>query len=112
MELIINGFLNKMPKIKRDLFDQLKAHLGAREISLIVGPRQAGKTTIMTELRDYLDQKGRPKSFPQALYGPEVTSCLLSASTSSPSETTSKTKNIGSTDRKPQIVLAGGEPAR
>lgn len=52
-----------MPKIKRDLFDQLKAHLGAREISLIVGPRQAGKTTIMTELRDYLDQKGEKTVF-------------------------------------------------
>lgn len=52
-----------MQKIKRKLFGQLKAHLNAKEISLIVGPRQAGKTTIMTELKDYLDQKGEKTVF-------------------------------------------------
>ncbi len=40
--------------IKRHLFDALKAHLDAKEISLIVGPRQAGKTTLMNFLKDYV----------------------------------------------------------
>lgn len=52
-----------MSKIHRKLFSELIGHLGAKEISLIVGPRQAGKTTIMTELKDYLDQKGEKTLF-------------------------------------------------
>jgi len=43
--------------IKRKLFEDLKRHLGRKEISLIVGPRQAGKTTLMLLLKDYLDQQ-------------------------------------------------------
>jgi hypothetical protein len=31
--------------IKRSLFNELKDHLPKKEISFIVGPRQAGKTT-------------------------------------------------------------------
>ena len=52
-----------MQKIHRELFGELKAHLNAREISLIVGPRQAGKTTLMTEVKAYLDQKGEKTIF-------------------------------------------------
>jgi len=52
-----------MQKIRRELFGELKAHLNAREISLIVGPRQAGKTTLMTEVKAYLDQKGEKTIF-------------------------------------------------
>lgn len=52
-----------MAKIKRKLFDELVLHLKAKEISLIVGPRQAGKTTLMTELKNYLDQKGEKTLF-------------------------------------------------
>ncbi len=37
-------------KIKRDVLSELKNHLEKKEISLIVGPRQAGKTTLMNEL--------------------------------------------------------------
>ena len=33
--------------IKRYLFDDVKEHLSKKEISFIVGPRQAGKTTLM-----------------------------------------------------------------
>ena len=44
--------------IKRQLFDDLKAHLAKREISLIVGPRQAGKTTLMMALRDHVQSQG------------------------------------------------------
>lgn len=46
--------------IKRKLFSPLKSHLSKKEISFIVGPRQAGKTTLMLLLKDYLDtQKKR-----------------------------------------------------
>jgi predicted AAA+ superfamily ATPase len=38
--------------------DALKAHLGQKEISLIVGPRQAGKTTLMVLLKDHLESRG------------------------------------------------------
>lgn len=36
----------------------LKAHLSYKEISFIIGPRQAGKTTLMLFLKDYLEKKG------------------------------------------------------
>jgi len=44
--------------IKRNLFEDLKQHLAQKEISLLVGPRQAGKTTLMLMLRDYLVAQG------------------------------------------------------
>ncbi|MBU3924450.1 ATP-binding protein [Patescibacteria group bacterium] len=47
-----------MQKIARKLFNELKIHLDSKEISLIVGPRQSGKTTLMLELKKYLEQKG------------------------------------------------------
>ncbi len=40
--------------IKRQIFEALKTHLDKKEISLIVGPRQAGKTTLMFLLRDHV----------------------------------------------------------
>lgn len=43
--------------IKRKLFVQLENHLTKPEISLIVGPRQAGKTTLMEQLQDELVKK-------------------------------------------------------
>lgn len=49
--------------IKRRLFSELKDHLSKREISFIVGPRQAGKTTLMLLLKNYLDQKGEKTLF-------------------------------------------------
>jgi len=49
--------------IKRKLFSELVAHLNQKEISLIVGPRQAGKTTLMSFLREYLQKKGKPTLF-------------------------------------------------
>lgn len=52
-----------MAKIKREIFNELVVHLNTKEISLIVGPRQAGKTTIMTQLLDYLNQKGEATLF-------------------------------------------------
>ncbi len=44
-----------MTIIKRKLFNEIKEHLNKKEISLIVGPRQVGKTTIMKELKNYLE---------------------------------------------------------
>ncbi len=49
--------------IKRQLFDELKRHLRAKEISIIVGPRQAGKTTIMMEMLGWLKNKGEKTLF-------------------------------------------------
>ncbi len=50
-------------KIKRNLLKELKEHLTKKEISLIVGPRQVGKTTLMLFLKDYLEKKGRKTVF-------------------------------------------------
>lgn len=43
--------------IKRYMFEELVAHLPKKEISLIAGPRQAGKTTLMLQLQHYLKKK-------------------------------------------------------
>ncbi|MBK8946916.1 MAG: ATP-binding protein [Ignavibacteriae bacterium] len=42
--------------IKRTLFNEIKDHLSAKEISIIIGPRQVGKTTLMKELISELKQ--------------------------------------------------------
>jgi predicted AAA+ superfamily ATPase len=52
-----------MQKIRRKLFKEIKNHLKAKEISLIVGPRQAGKTTLMTEIMEFLNKKGEKTLF-------------------------------------------------
>jgi len=49
--------------IRRKLFEELKAHLQAPEISLIVGPRQVGKTTLMLHLKEYLEKQGQKTLF-------------------------------------------------
>ncbi|MFA5431338.1 MAG: ATP-binding protein [Candidatus Paceibacterota bacterium] len=49
--------------IKRELFEEIKSHLSKKEISLIIGPRQVGKTTIMEELIEYLKAKGEKTVF-------------------------------------------------
>lgn len=43
--------------IKRYIFGELSAHLEKKEISLIVGPRQAGKTTLMLHLQEHLRER-------------------------------------------------------
>jgi hypothetical protein len=43
--------------IKRSLYPSLVKHLARKEISLITGPRQSGKTTLMSLLKDELEQK-------------------------------------------------------
>ncbi len=44
--------------IKRKLLHDLQAHLPKKEMTLLVGPRQAGKTTLMLHLQDELQKKG------------------------------------------------------
>lgn len=46
-----------MQIIKRGLLEELKAHLNKKEISLITGARQVGKTTLMFFLKNYLERK-------------------------------------------------------
>jgi predicted AAA+ superfamily ATPase len=49
--------------IKRKLFSELIDHLSQKEMSLIIGPRQAGKTTLMEMLKEYLDNRGERTLF-------------------------------------------------
>ena len=49
--------------IKRRLLKELENHLSKKEISLIIGTRQVGKTTLMLLLKDYLERKGEKNSF-------------------------------------------------
>ncbi|MBN1105003.1 MAG: ATP-binding protein [Deltaproteobacteria bacterium] len=49
--------------IKRKSIEDIEGHLSAREISLIVGPRQAGKTTLMLMVKDRLDREGHKTLF-------------------------------------------------
>ncbi len=49
--------------IKRDLYAKLKEHLSQKEMSVIVGPRQAGKTTLMEQLRAEIKTTGARTAF-------------------------------------------------
>jgi len=44
--------------IKRKIYEEIRRHLERPEITLIVGPRQAGKTTLMKLLEEELRRKG------------------------------------------------------
>jgi len=52
-----------MKFIQREVYFQLKNHLKRPEISLILGPRQAGKTTIMKKLQEKLEESNKPSVF-------------------------------------------------
>ncbi len=49
--------------IKRDLFDEVAGHLSMPEISLIVGPRQSGKTTLLRLLQQHLQSMNKKVLF-------------------------------------------------
>lgn len=49
--------------IKRKLIEEVRAHLNKPEITLIVGPRQAGKTTLMKLLEEELKKRGEKTLF-------------------------------------------------
>ena len=44
-----------MTHIKRDILPAISAHLSVKEITIILGPRQVGKTTLLSEI-----SKNRP----------------------------------------------------
>jgi len=45
-------------KIKRKIFPKVKDHLKAKEITMLIGARQVGKTTLIKELADNLIRSG------------------------------------------------------
>src|SRR3989339_587559 len=47
-----------MEFIPRKIVFEIKKHLKEKEISLLLGPRQAGKTTILNYLKTELDRNG------------------------------------------------------
>ncbi len=49
--------------IQRTLLQEVARHLSKKEISLIVGARQVGKTTLMTVLQESLDKRGERTLF-------------------------------------------------
>lgn len=49
--------INTAKFIKRYILEDLIKHLDKKQISLIIGARQVGKTTLMTFLKDYLVSK-------------------------------------------------------
>lgn len=50
-------------EIKRVMLDRLRAHLPAREMTLLVGPRQVGKTTLLHQLQKELRAAGHRTLF-------------------------------------------------
>lgn len=49
--------------IKREIFIDLKEHLKKKEISLLIGPRQAGKTSLMKALMKEAEERGQKTLF-------------------------------------------------
>jgi hypothetical protein len=49
--------------IKRTQLAKLQAHLSKKEITLIIGPRQVGKSTLMELLREELEKKREKTTF-------------------------------------------------
>lgn len=43
--------------IKRDIFNDVIDHIQEKEITIIIGPRQVGKTTLLEQIQDYLIDK-------------------------------------------------------
>jgi len=49
--------------IKRELFNKIIPYLDEKEIIMIAGPRQAGKTTLLKMIKEYLEKKGEKTIF-------------------------------------------------
>lgn len=49
--------------IIRDIYSEVKKHLEKKEITLITGPRQCGKTTLVNALKDELESKGNQTKY-------------------------------------------------
>lgn len=52
-----------MKFVFRKVYVELEKHLSSPEISLVLGPRQAGKTTILRKLQSELERKGEATVF-------------------------------------------------
>jgi len=50
---------NKQNLIKRSIFSQVIDHLQEKEMTVIIGPRQVGKTTLLGQIQDYLINKNK-----------------------------------------------------
>ena len=50
-------------EIRRELYEVLKQHLSAKEITLLVGARQVGKTTLLRALMEALRRQGEKVLF-------------------------------------------------
>lgn len=48
---------NSISYIKRAIFNEITKHLDKKEISLIIGPRQVGKTVLLGQLQKYLAEE-------------------------------------------------------
>ena len=48
---------------RRSIFNKLEKHLYRDEVTLITGARQVGKTTLMKQLQDFLNLKGKSTTF-------------------------------------------------
>ncbi len=55
--------MNTKPLIKRDCLVELRRSLEKKEITFLIGPRQAGKTTLMKLLQTEIDEQGSPTLF-------------------------------------------------
>lgn len=60
---------------KRNLFDKLYEHLNKRQITLLLGARQTGKTTLLQQLHSELQAKKR-QTFFLSLEDPEILDLL------------------------------------
>jgi predicted AAA+ superfamily ATPase len=50
-------------KIKRELLQVLRDHLSSKEISLLIGARQVGKTTLIKQIAKELRESGEKVLF-------------------------------------------------
>src|SRR3989344_8208552 len=53
---------NTKKLVKRTIFPEIAKHLEAEEITLIVGARQVGKTTLLSQLKKDLLDRGYPEN--------------------------------------------------
>jgi predicted AAA+ superfamily ATPase len=49
--------------MKRNLFENLKDHLGKKEFTILTGARQTGKSTLLRQLENFCNEKGTPSIF-------------------------------------------------
>ena len=45
---------------QRKIFNELQKHLSSKRHTILVGPRQTGKTTLLKQLRNYCNEQGWP----------------------------------------------------